>query len=596
MIKSQNKTLFLKATLSVVFLATVLFLAGGIISVQAQSEDLASVQEASGLADTSLPALIGLIIHVFLGILGVVFLVLVIYGGWLWMTAGGDGEKVDQAKKIFINATVGLIIILASYAITSYIVNLLTDAIAGDSSSSSSTSVSVERLSGSLGAGALKDHFPDRNATDVARNIKIFVTFKDTMNIESFISGYDTADTPEDVSDDVAATALNTDNILIYASADGENKALDSSDVSVSFTDDLQTFVFDPPILGSATEDVSYTVYLDDAIEDTDGDTVLNSGGYEWSFTVGTEIDLEAPTVKSVIPVAGGEYDRNIVVQINFSEAMDPTSATGTRESDSGFDNIQTYDVTDSVPLAGVYQISNDYKTITFTTSDACGTNSCGETIYCLPSSANIGVTIYAATPGETPPQTDTFPFDGVVDMAGNALDGNGDDTAGDDYVWDFTTTNNIQLGGPEISSITPNIKEGEIDLDAAVQITFDSALMSSSVSSTSITLTPSPTHELWYKFSSQEYAGDGEEVKSGDDVAATIVSVRHGVFLESSEEEDGIIYLYGTEVTDGVKNEYQNCFVPGEGPDASGGSCGTSAAEPFCCNGVPGAAICELF
>lgn len=583
--KSEHKALISKVMLFVAVISATIFAFyfAGVTNVLAQSDGLESVQASSGLADASLPEIIGYIIKGFLSVLGIVFLVLIIYAGYLWMTAGGDADQVEKAKKFMINAVVGLIIILASFAITSYIINAITGAMSG-SSSSSSTSVSVERLSGSLGAGALRDHYPERNDTDIPRNTKIYVTFKDAMNIESFIDGYSTNGTPEDTTDDTAATGLNVNNIVIYATEDGESEALTSEQVTVAFTDDLKTFVFDPPILGSDSENVSYTVYLDDNIEDSDGSTVLNTGGYEWSFEVSTEIDLTPPTVKKVTPVAGGQYDRNIAVQITFSEAVDPTSATGTRESDSGFDNIQTYGE-DLIPVAGEYVVSNNYKTITFTSTDACGTNSCGETIYCLPGNETVGVTVRAATPGETPPQVDDFPYDGIVDMSGNALDGDGDGTAGDNYKWSFKTTNDVNLDSAEISTISPNIKEGDIDLDTVVYITFDSVMLSSTLTSENISLESNPSHEMWFKVAnSDEYE------------TYTQSYIKHGVFLESSSEEDGKTYLYGVTVTDGVKNEYQNCFVPGEGPDATDGRCGTTSAEPYCCNGSPSDKECSLF
>jgi hypothetical protein len=64
---------------------------------------------------------IGAAIKAFLSILGVVFLFLVIYGGWLWMTAQGNEQKVDQAMGTIRTAIVGLIIILAAYAISFYV-------------------------------------------------------------------------------------------------------------------------------------------------------------------------------------------------------------------------------------------------------------------------------------------------------------------------------------------------------------------------------------------------------------------------------------------------------------------------------------------
>lgn len=70
----------------------------------------------------SLAGTIGNIISGALGLLGVIFFILLIYAGALWMTAGGDTAKVDKAKKILTSAVVGLVIVMAAYAITSFIV------------------------------------------------------------------------------------------------------------------------------------------------------------------------------------------------------------------------------------------------------------------------------------------------------------------------------------------------------------------------------------------------------------------------------------------------------------------------------------------
>jgi hypothetical protein len=68
------------------------------------------------------------IISYVLSFLGVIFLVLLIYGGFLWMTASGDSEQITKAKDILINATIGLIIILSSYTITYFVTQNLTKA------------------------------------------------------------------------------------------------------------------------------------------------------------------------------------------------------------------------------------------------------------------------------------------------------------------------------------------------------------------------------------------------------------------------------------------------------------------------------------
>src|SRR3989339_75135 len=65
---------------------------------------------------------IGIIISYMLAFLGVIFLVLVIYSGFQWLTAGGNEDKVKQARSRITNAVFGLIIILAAFAITNFIV------------------------------------------------------------------------------------------------------------------------------------------------------------------------------------------------------------------------------------------------------------------------------------------------------------------------------------------------------------------------------------------------------------------------------------------------------------------------------------------
>ncbi|MFH1565462.1 MAG: hypothetical protein ABIC82_06545 [bacterium] len=62
-----------------------------------------------------------------LSFLSVIFLGLIIYGGFIWMNAQGNAEEAGKAKTIIINASIGLVIILASYAISDYIIyNLVT--------------------------------------------------------------------------------------------------------------------------------------------------------------------------------------------------------------------------------------------------------------------------------------------------------------------------------------------------------------------------------------------------------------------------------------------------------------------------------------
>ncbi|MDD4271588.1 MAG: IPT/TIG domain-containing protein [Patescibacteria group bacterium] len=83
----------------------------------------------TGLSAANDPRIIAAnIIRIVLGFLGIIAVGLIIYAGWLWMTAEGEAEKVEKAKKILIGAVIGLTICLASFAIASFILNNLLDA------------------------------------------------------------------------------------------------------------------------------------------------------------------------------------------------------------------------------------------------------------------------------------------------------------------------------------------------------------------------------------------------------------------------------------------------------------------------------------
>jgi len=74
-----------------------------------------------------MPNLIKTVISTFLGLLGIIFLVLIIYAGYNWMTAQGEEEKVTKAKDTITRAIIGLIIITAAYSITYFVFNNLPD-------------------------------------------------------------------------------------------------------------------------------------------------------------------------------------------------------------------------------------------------------------------------------------------------------------------------------------------------------------------------------------------------------------------------------------------------------------------------------------
>jgi cbb3-type cytochrome oxidase subunit 3 len=86
------------------------------------NRSLDATAEATGhksLTGFNDPALtIGTFIKFFISFLGVIFLILMIYGGYLWMLARGNEQEVEKAKTIIQNALIGLIIVFMAYGIT----------------------------------------------------------------------------------------------------------------------------------------------------------------------------------------------------------------------------------------------------------------------------------------------------------------------------------------------------------------------------------------------------------------------------------------------------------------------------------------------
>jgi hypothetical protein len=103
----------------------VLVLAGSPVLVHADNFGLSKTQESTKgllpktvLGAKDVPELIGVVVSTVLGFLGIVFFLLVFYSGLMWMTARGDEGKIEDAKKTIEAAVVGLIIVMAAYAIT----------------------------------------------------------------------------------------------------------------------------------------------------------------------------------------------------------------------------------------------------------------------------------------------------------------------------------------------------------------------------------------------------------------------------------------------------------------------------------------------
>jgi len=90
------------------------------------------VQNTLGLGNRDPRAIAASVINIILGFLGIVAVIIILLGGFKWMTGGGNEDKVGEAKKLIVAGVIGLVIIIASFAIATFVLNSLMTAVSNN--------------------------------------------------------------------------------------------------------------------------------------------------------------------------------------------------------------------------------------------------------------------------------------------------------------------------------------------------------------------------------------------------------------------------------------------------------------------------------
>ncbi len=128
------KIILLSLCLATVLLLPTLTLAATDIKSMlndAAGQEGAGFNVPAGQEDAYLAVVAGFIASIFLSLLGVVFISYTIYGGYLWMTAAGNEEKIKKAKDTIKSGVIGLIIVLGAAAIYMTVRNILVGPLSG---------------------------------------------------------------------------------------------------------------------------------------------------------------------------------------------------------------------------------------------------------------------------------------------------------------------------------------------------------------------------------------------------------------------------------------------------------------------------------
>ena len=290
-------------------------LAFGVPNVLAEDSLGVGYMNDTGLSAQDPRITVARIIQIALGFLGTIAVVLVIYAGFLWMTSEGNTDKLKRAKEILKSAAIGLMIILSAFAIVTFIIDKLNDALGHGSGQSVVDRPSDETGGlGALGSGIIQSVYPAPGQTDVPRNTGVIVTFREKVKASTVCQG------GNDSTGVCNNANIVTSSIRFFQTEAGDNEAtnLAADKVKVSSTDG-KTFVFAPTeYLGSASTNIWQSVKLTTSVRKANGQPAFSLGDFVWQFEISTRVDLTPPQVQlgGVTPFPDNSQDTNHGVQL----------------------------------------------------------------------------------------------------------------------------------------------------------------------------------------------------------------------------------------------------------------------------------------
>lgn len=303
-----------------------------------------TIEDQLGLGTGDPRVLAANIIRIALGFLGIIAIGLIIYAGWLWMTAKGEADKIEKAKKVLISAAIGLLIILSAFAIASFILNKLIDAAGGEDSGACYPpcvgQCCIDGVCQECSGGGLATSFyvkstqPVDRAADFIRNTKIKFTFNTGVN---------------------AATAILGDTFMVISEGAPVSGVLTVEGNRVIFTP--QEVCPENPCGAEHCLPANKNIIVR-AVNEASG--IISAGGLELScggifnpceiaFNTGDKIDCENPRV-----------DFNSV-QV-CAETVNPINSWAS--DDSGIDNIEFFAAENSLGQNINFAAANPFNTV----------------------------------------------------------------------------------------------------------------------------------------------------------------------------------------------------------------------------------------
>ncbi len=125
----KKNSIYIVITLGIIIICT-LFFSGTVManhqSLNKAGRHLNTVTGKAGIQKKEIEVFVGDLIKALLQVVGLIFFILMVYGGFQWLTARGNDEQVTKARDIITAGIIGIFIVVGSYAITNFVISRLT--------------------------------------------------------------------------------------------------------------------------------------------------------------------------------------------------------------------------------------------------------------------------------------------------------------------------------------------------------------------------------------------------------------------------------------------------------------------------------------
>lgn len=398
------------------------------------------------LGNVSPTQLLITIINWALGLLALVALGIILWGGFIWLFSQGNEEKIERAKLILRNGLIGLLIILAAWGLTQFIINLLLDF----TNAPEVYTTPYSPYESPDGSPFYVDHTnPADGDTDVPLCHIIAATFSYPLNEDTVNSDNFQVTIPQNAVTN--PTGGKTDNYGCTSNIECLSGSCSSSSRCVgnqlagsfAFSESAYAAVFYPD--ADYESNATYHVEMSTDIQGIDPSTGavynLTSGDAKriFDFSTGTTTDNIPPKVDvtQVTPYPGDSGTNiclNPTLQVSFTESLDPASPADT--------NFWLYQA--DADGDGVVDAPTDQLDVDPMRSSSIGGNA-DDTIVTSPTNqllanTDYGINLYSG-------DASTTNFDGAIyDTCGNPLSGNFDDNMTGSPTDDFTESTSAGL------------------------------------------------------------------------------------------------------------------------------------------------------